>query len=124
MNGNYNSIKTRLMTIANACATRNAEALSSRTLKKNYIKKYCSLFELILDTISSRAVLNGEVVRPEGFKTGAEIGSELLKRIDRKFYALKLRELYDDGLVYFNLSSSGHNVQYGCKTQKRNELHI
>lgn len=118
-NGSYESIKSRLMTIANACATCNAEALSSRTLKKNYIKKYCSLFELILDTISSRAVLNGEVVRPEGFKIGAEIKATTLKdHVTDTKYSKKLIDMRNDGLIYFRLSNSGKGIQYGRTTIK------
>ena len=113
------------MALAHKCAEDNSLRLTSRTLKKNYIKKYCALFEFILDTISQRAVVNGAVIRPEGFKTGAEIkATDLRALISDQNYALKLRDLYNDGLVYFNLSSSGHNVQYGYKTQKRNELQL
>lgn len=111
-------LKTRLMKIANDYALHNAEALSSRTLKKNYIAKCNRIFELILDKISTICSLNGVVINPENFRCGAEIKSSEFKLIDRMHYFNKLKQMRNDGLIHFRLSNSGLGVQQGSRTKK------
>ncbi len=57
----YNSLKKRLLLkVAEAASKRAEHTLPTATTRKNYIEKYKKLFELIIDTISQRAVLRTE----------------------------------------------------------------
>lgn len=61
MHTTYNSLKKRLLLRVAEAASKKAQlTLPTATTRKNYIEKYKRLFELILDTISQRAVLRTE----------------------------------------------------------------